>query len=412
MGTRLLASEALVSPRVDAVGQPSGPQRSIPQRELFARLGSDTTASDSIETSGSLATSPASTSSPAASLAKTSASPGSERVSPASEASFSLTLFEYFRSLGLSGSFLRTSLACYRMTPAAQWESFSPRWSSAGTASPTGFSTLSFSVSPNDVSVCSLSDVTLDAGRVPQRFFGSNAQGGQRTTDVRQQNGLGISYGDISYTLDGNSDHAIVQQAISSKWKKGTSGPSGDEHHNLITVGPLTARTGKQGGEDSEGGHYVVANTIVGLNERAGRSDHQQLVASPIETSHSGPRGDGGDTLVVAGTLGAAHARNRGLGQENETDLIIFDDPRRHNDEHRGGIYIEQSPTLAGEPRQWLSAPPDAHRVRDAAGVPAPLDLCSIDEEGPDGYRYHGIGNAIVPDVAEWIFERIEVTTS
>ncbi|MDG6146384.1 hypothetical protein NF717_12140, partial [Lactococcus formosensis] len=26
----------------------------------------------------------------------------------------------------------------------------------------------------------------------------------------------------------------IVRQAMSSKWEKGTSGPAGDEHHNLV----------------------------------------------------------------------------------------------------------------------------------------------------------------------------------
>ena len=33
-----------------------------------------------------------------------------------------------------------------------------------------------------------------------------------------------------------NADQVIVQQAMSAKWAKGTSGPAGDEHHNLIAV--------------------------------------------------------------------------------------------------------------------------------------------------------------------------------
>lgn len=38
----------------------------------------------------------------------------------------------------------------------------------------------------------------------------------------------------LRHDQDGYPEHLIVQQAISSKWAKGSSGPAGDEHHNLV----------------------------------------------------------------------------------------------------------------------------------------------------------------------------------
>ena len=46
-------------------------------------------------------------------------------------------------------------------------------------------------------------------------------------------------------------DRNIVQQAISSKWSKGSSGPAGDEHHNL-TVASLSGM-GNGGPDDNDG---------------------------------------------------------------------------------------------------------------------------------------------------------------
>ena len=50
------------------------------------------------------------------------------------------------------------------------WTNFSPGWSNAGMASPSGALTLSISVWPSDASVCSLSAI-LETGALPQRYF-------------------------------------------------------------------------------------------------------------------------------------------------------------------------------------------------------------------------------------------------
>ena len=66
--------------------------------------------------------------------------------------------------------------------------------------------------------------------------LGSNAKGGQRTTDLNVPLTIAftVSPHDAHIGNGWNTNH-IVQQAISSKWAKGSSGPAGDEHHNLVT---------------------------------------------------------------------------------------------------------------------------------------------------------------------------------
>lgn len=65
---------------------------------------------------------------------------------------------------------------------------------------------------------------------------------------------------------------------------------------------------------------------------------------------------------------------------------------------------------------QWVDqghaiqcAPPHSDGMRAVSGLPGSLDVfaCETCAEGPDGPRYKVIGNAVVPQVAEWIGRRI-----
>lgn len=214
-----------------------------------------------------------------------------------------------------------------------------------------------------------------EAGTEVAGTLGSNTQGGQRTTDlntpfviqnatrgaVRKQNGLGVSESGVCFTLDQQCDHAIVQQAISAKWAKGSSGPAGDEHHNLLVAGSVDVRTGGRSYsvDEAAGNRLVVAKPLTaGGNDKFDESRENYIVARPILSN-------AGRTYDSAGSAG--------IGPVN---LV-------------------------------LGATVDAAGVRTPAGLPRSLDLCPICIEGPDGARYRGIGNAIVPVVAEWIFARI-----
>lgn len=64
-----------------------------------------------------------------------------------------------------------------------------------------------------------------------------------------------------------------------------------------------------------------------GVNQpgRRQEDDINIVVAGTLRANdHQGQRGDGADNLVV-GTIGAAFSKNRGLGQENETGMLVTD---------------------------------------------------------------------------------------
>ena len=251
----------------------------------------------------------------------------------------------------------------------------------------------------------------------------------------------------------------IVGQAISSKWSKGSSGPAGDEHHNLV-AGPLggSARSGgfQPNAEQAAEGHLVAASL------RSADGHH----------GRSSPRGDGCDNLVAALTP------VRGGPDDNDAQAghIVIQDVRGHREKKQHGIGIQEggpsytlgaverhavafrhyadhqqgelqqpatgrsvSPVGSGSARASGSvcgedagkrpdagdirgtglraggqqcrrtdafkenhapderAATDADGVRDFAGLP----------EGLDSARYRALGNAVTTQVAEWIGRRI-----
>lgn len=188
------ASAGLGWPPVVSECGPCGPQKSNRQLGLFTAPDSDMTDYDLIPTSASPETSRLLTSSPEDSLAKTSALRGSGEDSPTATApqpvaAFSLNSYAFWKSLGLGGSFLRTSLVCYRTIPAEQWELYSVRWLNAGTASRGGFSTLPLSEWINPGVESSLSATLQEARSVPRRFFFSDrAVRGMRRRAIARNN--------------------------------------------------------------------------------------------------------------------------------------------------------------------------------------------------------------------------------
>ena len=66
----------------------------------------------------------------------------------------------------------------------------------------------------------------------------------------------------------------IVSQAMSCKWSKGTSGPSGDEHHNVVCV-PLTSGPWA----DHEAQH--TKPVIVARNQGRGGCTHSRRIITP-----------------------------------------------------------------------------------------------------------------------------------
>lgn len=77
----------------------------------------------------------------------------------------------------------------------------------------------------------------------------------------------------------------IVQQAISAKWSKGTSGPAGDEHHNLVAA-PITASYGKQiDSSDRNGGPPNLAFTVRPNQKDTSHGNGNYSVCAPTDSN-------------------------------------------------------------------------------------------------------------------------------
>lgn len=112
---------------------------------------------------------------------------------------------------------------------------------------------------------------TRTSGRVIT--FAQNQCGEIRTSDVfgtlnQNSNASGRNTPMIAYSPP------IVEQAISCKWAKGSSGPAGDEHHNLIVYCPKIGPTMSSSGPpyDRPGNDRVETDAlVVNMNMRVRR---------------------------------------------------------------------------------------------------------------------------------------------
>lgn len=152
---------------------------------------------------------------------------------------------------------------------------------------------------------------------------------------------------------------AIVGQAMSSKWAKGTAGPAGDEHHNLIPVPFDTTQ---------------ITSAANYSSPRPGDPCHP-LAASAHAPAIAFPAGLSGTQYVssveVAPSLGAA----------NTTAVATQWAVRR----------------LTPLECERLMGFPDGHTDVPHKGKPA-----------ADGPRYKALGNSWAINAARWIGERIE----
>lgn len=213
-----------------------------------------------------------------------------------------------------------------------------------------------------------------------------------------------------------DAESFIVNQAMSAKWSKGTSGPSGDEHHNLICIQDARGQRDKaQNGIGIQSGGPMF--TLDGVSQHA--------VAAPLRSrSHPnsnapGRGGEDDENIVVAHSLRADGFDASEDGTGRGTPIIVANTLGTSgggaNDENRVGAWIvhenisgniSESDTAralrsgASHSYQFIGAATDAERVREAAGIPRRLDA-------PDGPRYKGLGNAVPVPVVEWIGRRI-----
>lgn len=242
----------------------------------------------------------------------------------------------------------------------------------------------------------------------------------------------------------------IVEQAMSCKWSKGTSGPAGDEHHNLI-AGPLNCRPyadnvaqesrlalAVRTAQTSANGCGVAAglsHTLDGANGQAiltfhgsqdpdvskdvthplgrnqGRETCIAIQAGAVrENPQSGPQGKGYREDGLAYTL-EARAEVQALAvQQNQSGDI------RHSDvaytlgttTSPSGRNTPMIQTIQTELRVRRLTPLECERLQ---GFPDHYTRIAwrgkSAENCPDAPRYKALGNSMAVPVMRWIGKRI-----
>jgi DNA (cytosine-5)-methyltransferase 1 len=216
----------------------------------------------------------------------------------------------------------------------------------------------------------------------------------------------------------------IVNQAISAKWAKGTSGPAGDEHHNLVTHPRVTHALSAEGHDASEDG--------------TGRGT--PLVAIPI--SADALRGEGSAKTPSADAEGRVRLRDPGLGigqPGDPADTLAAAGPgavayrkaqKAHDpDDCERWEQDELTDTLAGHgttSAEMIQAPNSVRRLTPVEcerlqGFPdgwtclcQPLEAYAEDADSaalrctcPDSPRYRALGNAVTVNVIEALGARL-----
>ena len=196
----------------------------------------------------------------------------------------------------------------------------------------------------------------------------------RETTTGAAQEG---SAGDSQWAA-GSSPDGILRQSITSKWSKGSSGPSGDEYMNLV-IEPFVKARRAQSSEDPES--WVPGDVSPTLN--------------------AWDQGDTRATTVIASAYSIREDAQAGNFSVTELDhanalSAVRPSPQFH---HAQMFIAEQEIAvrrLTPIECERLMGWPDDHTRWRADG-----------SEQPDSQRYRQIGNGVASPVARWIGEQI-----
>lgn len=210
---------------------------------------------------------------------------------------------------------------------------------------------------------------SLGTDRAAEVLFDSAGSRGDITESDQKESGSTDRF------EDGIGKAGILTQSVNVKWWRGTSGPSGNEFHNLLIdpVGALTAGTSHAGlqpsGQEARAGHIIISpqNNPARSGEVdgvAGRShDSQKLESAP------------------------SHFRKARRAQSN-TDFETW-------------VPDEETNTLN---------PHDQGDIRTVElVVGSDLGDDPLLPIGLDSHRYRLCGNGVVAPVAEWLGTRLRL---
>lgn len=254
----------------------------------------------------------------------------------------------------------------------------------------------------------------------------------------------------------------IVRQAISCKWSKGTSGPSRDEHHNLVctpVATTVTARNPSRGADSDFTSTHVIYSSFSTSGAGIWRPEFGPLRARPQDSHEnlcvaiqagalrenpaSGPQSKGFQrnlayTLEARAEVQAIAFTERGRAEGRtfecqEEQAYCLANPSSGGRTHSRQIMTPQMQVRRLTPMECerLQGIPDNYTLipyKRFAGLPANIIrrsymryLARMARQGKpplplgdllkcaDGPRYKAIGNGMARNVMQWIGERIEM---
>lgn len=227
-------------------------------------------------------------------------------------------------------------------------------------------------------------------------------------------------------TLSGLSDSRVVA-SVSSKWSKGTEGPSGDECQNLI-VGALATNSGPRSHDAGnfhcnqavDAGH-IIAHTLRGRSFDG--SEDGTGRGTPLVTIGFSCKDHGADASEIAPTLRSMEHDKSHLNGGGQV-AICFEsrfvrNGRGSPEEICQPLKAESGKTNKGDSSPLLAGtfgvrrltPTECERLQ---GFPDGHTAWGIDNgkrvEMSDSQRYRQLGNAVSVPVAEWIGKQIMET--
>jgi DNA (cytosine-5)-methyltransferase 1 len=270
-------------------------------------------------------------------------------------------------------------------------------------------------------------------------------------------NSLGTCGGDPKQAQAGHILAAeVVQHSVSAKWAKRTSGPSGNEHHNLVCVDvapTLLAGENDGGGDRFPGMNVDTCSSLIAFSCKDHGADAMENLAPTLramghDASHPNAggqvaiafRGCGQDGFVpreVAPPILATDGGNVGTPMVFEArfarngrgapDFVAPPLKAQSGNSGRGDgapllatwvavrrLTPRECERLQGFPDDWTLVPNYRQKLRPeeaeemAAYLGIPIDEALRLGATPDGPRYKAIGNSMAVPVMRWIGARID----
>jgi len=246
---------------------------------------------------------------------------------------------------------------------------------------------------------------SLSGDSAPRRDTG---EGTAPTLASRPTGGGGLG---TDFDCDGGLIHLpeIVPQAMSAKWAKGPSGPSGDECANLVTH--ALQADGFDASEDGTGrGTPLVVDTLTSNGDaHSGYRDEKGLVAvdlqqvtSQVNRSQPTPESP---PLTTHGTVVAVRTANTGANGHGVATEVA------HTlDGAKGQALADPGNTLNPQMAVRRLTPRECERLQ---GFPDDYTLVPYrGKPTADGPRYKALGNSMAVPVMRWLGARMALVES